>query len=57
MKAVGVLMMQTQNPYYLVDDEYHILQFSEALLKYSPEMRLGDVCYQVLQGQCEPCAA
>ena len=50
-------MMQTQNPYYLVDDEYHILQFSEALLKYSPEMRLGDVCYQVLHGQCEPCAA
>ena len=43
--------------YYLIDDEYHVLQFSSPMLQYCRDLRLGDLCYRVFCGYEEPCAS
>lgn len=40
---------------YIVDDEYRICHFNNALLKVYPELKAGDICYRALCGEENPC--
>ncbi|MBS5284398.1 MAG: EAL domain-containing protein [Clostridiales bacterium] len=40
---------------YMIDDSYRLLYFNRALKKRFPELKKGDLCYQVLCGEEAPC--
>lgn len=44
-----------ENVIYIIDDEYHILHFNQALRKRFPAVQKGDICYKVLCCEEEPC--
>ena len=40
---------------YIIDTQYHIVHFNQALARVFPELQCGDICYDVLCGEDMPC--
>ncbi len=41
---------------YVIDKDYHILYFNDALLNEFPDLKKGDLCYDILCAENAPCA-
>lgn len=46
----------TETSIYIIDKDYRILHFNKALKRIFPQIDIGDICYEVLCGQKEPCS-
>ena len=45
----------TETSVYITDNRYHIIHFNEALKRVFPNVKRGDICYDVLCGESGPC--
>ncbi len=44
-----------ENNIYIIDKDFHLVEFDREVLEHNKEIRIGDICYQAIMNRESPC--